>query len=396
MLNSTPANTEAISSPRGTRMRFQLIVFGVTRTIINTAFRLVYPFMPFIAAGLSVEENAIRQIIFIRSLLGIAAPLLGAWADKLGRKTAMMMGMAMFVGGMALIAIWPTHFALAAMIMLVAAGKILFEPAMYAYIADNVDYQQRGMAIAVTELGWSGAFVLGMPLAGRLIEIGGWAAPFPWIALTAIIVAVLLWRILPSGQGSASNGISLLGNLTTVVRHPTALAGLGVGLSMSAANEVIAITFAEWLQDDFVLTATALGLATVVIGIAELGGEGVVAGLVDRIGKRRAVLLGMALNVVANFALPSMGQTLAGALFGLFLVYLTFEFALVSMIPLMTEFLPEARATLMAANVSAFAMGRALGAAIGLFGLTLTASTFAAVGLDAAAILLLILVVRQD
>jgi MFS transporter, DHA1 family, inner membrane transport protein len=396
MLNSTPATTEAAPSPGGVRMRFQLIVFGVTRTIINTAFRLVYPFMPFIAAGLSVEENAIRQIIVFRSLLGIAAPLMGAWADKLGRKTAMLLGMGIFVCGLALIAIWPTYPALAAMIMLVAAAKILFEPAMYAYIGDNVDYQQRGMAIAVTELGWSGAFVLGMPLAGRLIELDGWTAPFAWIALTAVIVGVLLWRILPSGQGSASNGISLMGNLKSVVTHPTALAGLAVCLVISAANELISITFGEWLRDDFVLTATALGLATVVIGVAELGGEGMVAGLVDRIGKRRAVLLGLALNAAANFALPLLGKTLPGALFGLFLLFITFEFALVSMIPLMTELLPGARATLMAANVSAFAMGRALGAAIGLFGLTLTASTFAAVGLDMAAIALLILVVRQE
>src|SRR5678815_3785246 len=104
---------------------------------------------------------------------------------------------------------------------------------------------------AVTELGWSGAFVVGMPLAGRLIEIGGWTAPLPWIALTAVIVTLLLWRMLPSGQGSASNGISLLGNLTSVVKHPTALAGLGVGLAMCAANETIAIIYGEWLKDEF-------------------------------------------------------------------------------------------------------------------------------------------------
>jgi predicted MFS family arabinose efflux permease len=396
MLNSTPVTTETTPSPRGAHMRFQLIVFGVARTIINTGYRLVYPFLPFIAAGLSVEENAIRQIIVFRSLLGIAAPLMGAWADRLGRKTSMLIGMGLFIGGMALIAIWPTYLALAAMIMLVAAGKILFEPPMYAYIADKVDYEQRGLAIAVTELGWSGAFVLGMPLAGRLIEVDGWTAPFAWIALTAIIVIVLLWRILPSGQGNASNGVSLLGNLKSVVMHPTALAGLGVGLTMTAANELISITFGEWLRDDFVLTATALGLATVVIGVAELGGEGVVAGLVDRIGKRRAVLLGLVLNTAANFALPVLGKTLAGALFGLFLLFITFEFALVSMIPLMTELLPGARATLMAANVSALSMGRALGAAIALFGLTLTASTFAAIGLNVAAIALLLLVVKQE
>src|SRR5688572_4357833 len=107
MLNSTPATLETTSQPRNARMRFQLIVFGVARTIVNTAFRMVYPFMPFIAAGLSVEENAIRQIIVVRSLLGIAAPLMGAWADKLGRKTSMLLGLGLFIAALGLLAIWP-------------------------------------------------------------------------------------------------------------------------------------------------------------------------------------------------------------------------------------------------------------------------------------------------
>src|SRR5438046_51537 len=102
MLNSTPASIEITPSPRSTRMRFQLIVFGVARTIVNTGYRLVYPFLPFIAAGLNVEENAIRQIIVLRAVLGIAAPLMGAWADKLGRKTAMLIGMALFIAGIGL------------------------------------------------------------------------------------------------------------------------------------------------------------------------------------------------------------------------------------------------------------------------------------------------------
>jgi predicted MFS family arabinose efflux permease len=47
---------------------------------------------------------------------------------------------------------------------------------------------------------------------------------------------------------------------------------------------------------------------------------------------------------------------------GLFLFYFSFEFTLVSCIPLMTELLPGARATLMAFNVASLSLGRAIGA----------------------------------
>jgi len=43
------------------------------------------------------------------------------------------------------------------------------------------------------------------------------------------------------------------------------------------------------------------------------------------------------------------------------LFYFSFEFALVSSLPLMTEILPAARATLLAANIALISLGRALG-----------------------------------
>jgi predicted MFS family arabinose efflux permease len=64
---------------------------------------------------------------------------------------------------------------------------------------------------------------------------------------------------------------------------------------------------------------------------------------------------------LAALALYFLGRTEAGALVGLFFFYITFEFTLVSIIPMMTELLPAARATLMAFNVAALSLGRALG-----------------------------------
>ena len=119
--------------------------------------------------------------------------------------------------------------------------------------------------------------------------------------------------------------------------------------------------FGVWLEDSFDLQIAALGAASAVIGLSELGGEGLVAAFVDRLGKPRAIGLGLAANCLAALALLFLGRTQAGALVGLFFFYITFEFTLVSIIPLMTELLPSARATLMAFNMAALSLGRALG-----------------------------------
>jgi predicted MFS family arabinose efflux permease len=98
-----------------------------------------------------------------------------------------------------------------------------------------------------------------------------------------------------------------------------------------------------------------------VIGIAEFLGEISVGGLTDRLGKIRAVTAGLILNGLAALALPVLGSSQTGALAGLFLFYLTFEFTVVSIIPMMTEVLPTARATLMASYIASAAVGRSLG-----------------------------------
>jgi len=54
-------------------------------------------------------------------------------------------------------------------------------------------------------------------------------------------------------------------------------------------------------------------------------------------------------------------------LIGLFLFYITFEYVMVSHIPLMTELVPSARVTVLSLNVTGHAVGRALGALLAGF-----------------------------
>ena len=191
---------------------------------------------------------------------------------------------------------------------------------------------------------------------------------------------------------------SLARHLRAVLRHPAAIAGLALSVLLSSANETVNIVYGLWMESSFGLQVAALGAASAVIGVAELGGEGLVAGLADRLGKRRAVAFGIVLNTLAGLALPRLGVSTSGALVGLFAFYITFEFTVVSSIPLMTELVPAARATLMAANLAAFSLGRALGALLGppLFAAGITANVGWAAVFNVAALVILGLFVREE
>jgi predicted MFS family arabinose efflux permease len=80
------------------------------------------------------------------------------------------------------------------------------------------------------------------------------------------------------------------------------------------------------------------------------------------------------------------------ALLTLALLYLTFEYTVVSLLPVMSEVLPQARATLLAFYAASFSLGRAAGSLLSphLYSLGFTAVALAAAGLDAVAFLLLL------
>lgn len=382
---------------RPLRLRYHLVAFSLTRSIINTMYRMVYPFMTVFARGLGVPVNQLAGAVALRSAVGLAAPLIASSADRRGRVRGMLLGLGLFAVGASLVVVRPTYLPFVAALLLTTIGKIMFDPAMQAHLGDRVQYDRRGQAIALTELGWSLAFLIGVPLMGFLIARGDWTAPFPWLAAGAVLAAIVLWRILPAERKSGVAGPSLRRGLSRVVAHRAAIAGLAIGMLASAANESVNIVFGVWLEAAFSLRVAALGLAAAVIGLAELSGEGLVVTVTDRLGKRRAVALGLTANIAAAALLTVLARSQAGALLGLFLFYITFEFTLVSSIPMMTELVPEARATVMSANITALSLGRVLGAALGLalYPLGMQANTLSVAVLNVGAIVVLLAFIQE-
>jgi predicted MFS family arabinose efflux permease len=237
---------------------------------------------------------------------------------------------------------------------------------MQAYFGDRVPYERRGTALAVTEAAWSLSFIAGVPLAGYLIARFGWSAPFPLLAALGLGMFAVIWWMIPRGGTSQPAGASAK-NVRAVLTNLPALAGISIALWASAANELVNLIFGLWLEDSFGLKIAALAGASAVIGFSELGGEGLVALTTDRLGKPRALALGLSGNILASLLLPVLGRTEVGALVGLFLFYITFEYVLVSHIPLMTEVMPGARATLLSFNVTGHSVGRVIGALLATF-----------------------------
>ncbi len=349
-----------------------LAIFFLTRTAINTTFRIIYPFLPSIARGLGISLKAAGALVTLRMVARLASPFLGPLADRYGRRRVMEIALLLFSLASLLLAGLGTFAAAAIAFILYGIAKALYDPAVYAYLGDTVPYHKRGRTIGIVELAWSSAWLLGVPASGFLIERFGWRAPWAVLIVLGLLGLWLTRASLPpaarpaAGDGGERFVASLVATWRDLLRRRSVVALLLTCLLLTVAIEVTFIVYGAWIETSFGLNISALGVASIVIGLAEAAAEFGAAAITDRLGKRRSVLLGILGLAASLVALPWLsGFGLATAMTGVVLMMLTFEFGVVSLLPLATELAPEARASLLALTLTAFGLARIVGAFVG-------------------------------
>lgn len=342
----------------------QLLVLTLGRLLQSSALRLTYPFLPAFARGLGVPLQAVTQLVALRAFAAFLSPVLAPLAERFGRRLSLAGSLFLFGLALLLLLLWPTYWALAVALIGIGLTKVVYDLALQAYLGDTVPYEQRGVAMALSETSWAGAMLIGVPLAGLLIARQGWAAPFIWLGFLALPVAWLIWKQMPAGDGGFTP--VPLSALPQVLRRHRVIwfAALYLLLALGA-NEIFFIVYGGWMEEQFGLGLASLGLATAVLGGAEIVGELVAGVAVDRFGKRPVIITTGALTGLAYLLVPYTSRSLPLALLTLFFVFLVFEITVVGGVPLMTEVVPSARTVVLSVVLAAGSLGRMVGALAG-------------------------------
>jgi predicted MFS family arabinose efflux permease len=376
------------------RLSTTLTTIYVAKLGLNTGARFVYPFLPAIARGLGVSLEAAGLLISARWLAGLATPVvvrIAAPGEQ--RRRLALIGLGLGAVGAAVTTAGAFGLALAGFVLM-GVGKPVADVAFQAYIADEVPYHERARAISFSELAWGSALLIGAPIAGWLLATWGWKTPFGAIAIATALLMWPLYHLL--GVGSHEHD-------ATIERSPLGLdrskvAFLAATGAFTFAAEISFVVFGAWLEDAFDVSLVALGTTAVFIAVGELLGEGASVGWTDRIGKRTAVVTGLALSAVGYLIVPFTGTYLVAVL--AFTIALGgFEVAIVSSIPLATEQAPRARARFLALMVMNMGIFRAVGSAVGVpiyTSLGLVANMVIAAVANGVAIVLMLSWVREE
>ena len=361
--------------------------FTATRFVINSAYRLAYAMQPLLAVGMGVRLNELAVALSIRSLLGSFAPFLAIFADTHGRKKGMTLGLVLFVLGVGITSILQNFIGFVIGASLVVVGNGVFIPSMQAYLSDRVPFEERGRVLSIIEMSWSFAFIFGAPALGLLLTKINWVAPHIVLTIVGLVLLVVFWKFVPEDHEPLVKQ-PLMQNLGLVFRTAPVVAGVIASTSFICANELVNIVFGEWIKDSFGLAFATLTIAAIVIGGSELGSEFLAALVLDRIGKQKAMTIGLLVNALVVILMPLTKNSLPLALTALGLFFVSFEFTFLSLITQMSEVFPIARATVMAVLVATFSLGRVFGSLMGasFYQISFWVTCIGAVALDLLAI----------
>ena len=376
----------------------QLGVITFTRTVVYTGMRMVFPFLPVLARGMGVSLETAALAITLRSAMGMLSPLLGPLGDVHGRKWAQRLGLILLGGGALLPGLFPSYSTFLVGSLLFGLGIVIFDPSIQAYVGDRVPYQRRATAMAVVELGWSAAFLIGIPLVGRVISEERWGVPFLGVAGLMLVSLLLVQRVLPESSRTSGERPDLIGGLKTAFQHRPSMAAVLVSFLMLTGSRALMIVYGAWFEEVFRLNERMLGDISSSIGAAGIVGLVVVVLITDRMGKKPALGLGLLVSALGALGLPFFKESLGLTVGLLVLYYIAFEFALVTGISLVSELRPGARATLMAFNAAALSAGDALGSFLGpwAYSGSITPNVILVLGCNLAAGIVLALFVRGE
>jgi len=176
-----------------------LLTLAAAIFVLVTSEFLPTGLLPDIAGDLRVSQSQVGLLvtIFAATVVISTAPL-AALTHRYSRKWLLIAVLGVFALANVLAAVAPSYEVLVGARVLGGLAHGLFWAIAGAYAGHLVPREQLAKAVAVTSMGGTTAFVLGVPVGTAIGQALGWRAAFGIIAASVVVLALLVVRFLPA------------------------------------------------------------------------------------------------------------------------------------------------------------------------------------------------------
>lgn len=362
------------------------------KTVTNVALRWLPPFLPTLERAFGATTTQLTTVLGVGEMAGLSTIFAGRHLDR-GRERAVMIAGLGLVGASAVLALAGSVAAFAVSFFVLVLGVSNLTVAGQVWISHRVDYRWRARSLGLYETSWAIALLAGAPIIAVLINLFGWRGPFVAIAIACALAALLVARTLPAGGPSpqlvpiepidAAGSVEPTGAArSTSITARAWLVMVGSATTAMAGLSVFVVS-GSWLDDAFGVSTGGIGAVAMLFGATELTASLGSAAFADRIGKLRTTLVGLVALLGGLAIMMTAGDRLWVGVAGLIVFLLGFELAFVVSLSLVSEAMPDARGTTLAASNAVGTVARASGAVLsgwlyGIHGIGGTAALSAA------------------
>jgi predicted MFS family arabinose efflux permease len=338
----------------------RLAIGWITMFVIGTDLFVVSPLLPLIAADYRISPSlaGLGVALFAVTYM-ITAPLLGHFADRIGRRRMLTCCLFGFALANLLTASAANFTWLLSARLLAGAAAAGVSPSLYALVSGLAPPDRRATRLALVVSGLLLSLSLGAPIGGLVGASFGWQSIFSVLAGVSLLLVLANRRIWPEDHRSGSIAtedhtrvIAVLGGrLAPMVAWSSALYGVYIYLGAG-------LTARGFSNGD--IAATILFYGCGAIGGVLIGGR-----MVDRLGAKLTSgvgLIGLCLCLLLVQIAVDAGMLVA-------LAFAVASAAAQLFFPAqqagLAEDFPDQRATVLAWNNSALFLGISLGSLVG-------------------------------
>ncbi len=349
-------------------MPLALWALTISAFAVGTTEFVIVGLIPTIAADLGVSIPSAGLLVSLYALgVTIGAPVLTALAERMHRKTLLLVLLTLFIVGNAYAAFAPDYDSLVVARFITGLAHGVFFAIASTIATDLVEPEKESSAIALVFLGLTVALVTGVPLGAFIGQNFGWQSTFLGVVVLGVIGFIASAVLLPATMSRiASPGLKAQLQVLTSARLLLVYLITAVGYG----GNFIAFTFlAPMLTEVTGLSAGIVSLVMLLYGVSVAVGNIAGGKLADRIGVVPSLTLifaGLALALLAlGVALPDPVAAIAVAGF-----WGGFAFANVPplqsyVVQIAREVAPGAVDVASGLNIGAFNLGIAGGAWVG-------------------------------
>jgi MFS transporter, DHA1 family, inner membrane transport protein len=341
------------------RHNISIVILG--RLVANACYRFAPPFLAIIAKDFNVSLSDIGVALFVSELSGFASPFAGRIVDRLTHRNAMVIGLVGTLLGCAIAAAAPSVYLFAVGVTVLALTKQRFDLGLGAWIADHVPYQQRGRIVGLTETSWALGLLVGVSLMGLITAATNWRIGYMFGISCLVVVTTSIAKRVNSKPRVVTPHVQ---GAKTRVHGRGWLVVVTMFCIMSCAQSLF-VTFGAWLQDQFGFGAARLAAVGFALGAVELFASLNSAQRTDGWGKERSIAAGALLIVPAGILLAIASSNIVLGLIAVGVYYLGFEFAVVSLLPIASQLVPNSPGAGLGWVLGAGTLGRAIIAIVG-------------------------------